>query len=343
MRDGGFRPELAQCAEAQWGLVTRRQAIDCGYSAQEIRSRTQATGPWYVVRRGVYALRERWAAITDDERAWLRDVAAHLTMRLPAALSHDSAARALQLPMLRPKTPLSHVTRSGVLGTRTEWGVKHHLGREAPAETLPLGPLTVTGLARTSLDIAREHGFQAGVVAIDAARRRGATQRQFELELARMTRWPWVTVARRAWHFSDPGAESIAESLGRVFVDEAGLGEVSTQFAVDLDGRVVWCDLRVGCHLIEVDGRVKYRRVEEGGVATTDPGEVLWAEKLRERDVCSRGLGMSRLVWGDFWGHERPRAMERLRREHALTVQRYGTELPEHLARFAREHPRPLR
>ncbi len=327
---------------AQWGLITRRQALDSGHSPQQVRTRAGPRGPWVSVRRGVYAVRERWDAAGDSERALMADVAAHLSMRLPHALSHDSAARAMDLPLLRPMRPLIHITRQGVLGTRTEWGVKHHLGRESPAQINDLDGVLVTGLARTSLDLAREHGFPAGVVAIDAARRRGATQREYEHELARMKHWPFVTVARRALHFSDPGAESPAESLGRILVDELGLGEVQSQFAVRLGDRTVWCDLRVGCHVFEVDGRVKYRRVEEGGLAE-DPSEVIWAEKLRERDICSVGLGMSRIVWSDFWGEQRDLAIARLRREYALTRQRFGDRLPEHLERFARSHPRPVR
>jgi hypothetical protein len=200
----------------------------------------------------------------------------------------------------------------------------------------------MTGPARTGLDLARLHGFATGVVAIDAARRRGASERDFVRELALMRHWPFVSVARAAWQFSDPGAESPAESLGRILVAELDVGTVFTQFAVDLGERTVWCDLRVGCHVIEIDGRVKYRPVQQGGLAEGDAAEIVWLEKLREREVCAVGLGMTRLIWDDFFGSARKRALERLRRDYNDTVARYGRTLPDHLETFARLNPRIL-
>lgn len=341
--DGSLRPALAAYSSRQSGLVTRRQALECGYSDGELRALTSPRGPWVLLRRGVYTLRELLDCADPAGRLWLHDLAAHLAMVTPHVLSHDSAARGWGLPMLRPPVALAHITRPGVGGSRTQYGVKHHLSRVEPTGLLTVEGVSLTGLARTGLDIAREHGFHAGVVVIDAARRRGATDGEFVAELAAMTSWPFVTAARAAWAFSDAGAESLAESLGRVLVSEAGLGEVSTQFAVGVDGRVVWCDLRVGCHVIEVDGRAKYVRIEDGGLATADASEIVWREKVRERDICGEGLGMSRLVWSDFWGAARERAKARLAREYAVTEARFGPTLPEHLAAFDRQHPRPIR
>ena len=96
----------------------------------ELRTLTAVHGPWVVVRRGVYAERELWDSMNGyDEHARLRDLAVHLTAKADHVMSHDSAARALGIPMLRPKHELSHLTREGVGGSRTERGVKHHLTR----------------------------------------------------------------------------------------------------------------------------------------------------------------------------------------------------------------------
>ena len=339
----GFRSPLAAVAAQQGGLVTRQQALAADYTVGEVRARCQPQGPWVVVRRGAYAAREHWECLSPPEQAWLRDVAAHLTMTKAHVLSHDSAARGLGLPLLRPVRELSHISRPGVGGTRTVHGVMHHLARVTPPSVVRTGGVAMTAPARTGLDLARLHGLPAGVVAIDAARRRGATPRDFVRELALMRHWPYVSTARAAWQFSDPGAESPAESLGRILVAELGLGRVFTQFAVDLAGRTVWCDLRVGCHVVEVDGRVKYRPEGRGGYAQLEPEEVVWLEKLREREICAVGLGMSRLVWGDFFGPSRERAKERLLHDYRDTVARYGTTLPDRLERFARQNPRPIR
>ena len=76
---------------------------------------------------------------------------------------------------MRPRwRELVHVTRPGVTGSRTEGGVKHHRAGYGERDLTVVQGLASTGLARTALDIAREHGYQDGVVAADAALRLGA-------------------------------------------------------------------------------------------------------------------------------------------------------------------------
>lgn len=333
-----MRPELAARAGRQAGLVTRRQALAAGYTDAEIRRLVAAKGPWVVVRRGVYAERELWESLDEyDGQLGLRDRAAHLTMAVPHVMSHDSAARPHGLSLLRPAKPLVHVSRHGVGGTRTEHGVKHHISRRSPGRVTEIGGLPVAGLARTALDIGREHGFEAGVVSSDSALRAGATRTELFVELAPMSCWPNITEARAAAEFADPGADSVGESMARILVAELGVGAPTTQFPVRIAGGVAWCDLRVGCHLFEFDGRIKYTRRADGGVADRSPEQVAWEERRREVEVCSAGLGMSRIVWADLWGRGRVRALARLRAEYDVTLARFGPELPEHLARFARE------
>jgi len=285
----------------------------------------------------VYVERDLWDELDERDRWALRDRAAHLTMVKPHAMSHDSAGRLLVLDMLDAGKPLSHVVRRGVGGSRTEHGVKHHLARVSPAEVEVVDGIKVTGLARTAIDIGREHGFEAGAVAVDAAMRRGVDRRQFEEELDLMTNWPNITGARAAVEFGDPGAESVGETLARILVEELGIGEPETQFAVSTPSGVFWCDLRVGCHVFEFDGRIKYRRTDQGGVADRPVEDVLWDEKKRQREVCAVGLGMSRIIWADFYGDARVKARARLRGEYDVTERRFGPVLPEHLARFAQE------
>lgn len=332
-----MRPKLAALAANQGGLVTRRQAIDAGYRERELRTLTAPYGAWVTVRRGAYCERDLWDDLDERDKWTLRDRAAHLTMVKAHAMSHDSAGRLLGLDMLDARKPLSHVVRRGVGGSRTEHGVKHHLARVSPREVEVVDGIKVTGLARTAIDLGREHGFEAGAVAVDAAMRRGVTRDQFGEELELMTSWPNISQARAAVEFGDAGAESVGETLGRILVDELGIGEPETQFPVNTASGVRWCDLRVGCHVFEFDGRVKYRRVEDGGVADRPIEDVLWDEKKRQGEVCAVGLGMSRIIWADFFGAARVKALQRLRGEYDVTERRFGSVLPEHLARFARE------
>ena len=148
-----------------------------------------------------------------------------------------------------------------------------------------------------------------------------------------MVCWPQVTVVRACIDRSDPGAESVGETLGRLLLDEIGLGPVQTQFELRDESGWARCDMRVGRHLFEFDGKIKYRRRDRGGLALVDPEQVVWEEKQRQDWVCGFRLGMSRLVWADYWGRARERAKERILREYAATTAAYGTDISD-LSRF---------
>jgi hypothetical protein len=194
----------------------------------------------------------------------------------------------------------------------------------------------VTPLARTAIDIAREHGVEAGVCAMDSALRRGATERDFAQAFAAMSHFPHIRRARLALELADPGAENAGESMaGLLIAESVPSADIQTQYPVLVQGRVVWLDLVVGCHAVEFDGRVKYLRRAEGGVGDRPAGEVAWDEKERQRLVCAEGLGMSRIIWADYWGGARDLARVRLRSEEALTRERFGTRRPAHLDAFA--------
>ena len=333
-----MRPQLQAHADRHGGVVTRRQAKAAGYTERELRTLTAVGGPWVTVRRGAYIERARWDALEAFEgQARIRDLAAHLTMTTPHLMSHDSAARALGLPMLRPAQELVHITRYGVGGTRTEHGVKHHMTQLGLLNTRVIHGMRVTGMARTAVDLAREHGYQCGTIACDAALEHGLEVADLEAELVPMWCWPDVTQARAAVRLTRPGAESPGETLTRLLLLELDIGEPDTQFPVRIGEAVAWTDLRVGCHVFEFDGRAKYRRTEQGGLARKSIEDVVWDERTRERLVCAEGLGMSRLVWGDLFGDRRDQTKARLRAEYDLTVSRLGRTLPQHLRQSAAE------
>jgi hypothetical protein len=51
--------------------------------------------------------------------------------------------------------------------------------------------------------------------------------------------------------------------------------------------------------------------------------------------VCAEGLGMSRIIWEDFWGRKRSSAVARLHEDYGRTRERLGDQLPARLAEFA--------
>ncbi len=325
-------------AGANHGLLTRAQALDAGLSPGDIR-RLLTSGELVSVRHGVYALGQVWDELDEfSGRPLLRARAAIRTMHREWVASHDSSAHLHRLPILNPPDPHVHITRPGFTGAWTKNGVKHHLARFLLDQVVEVDDLRALDLARTAVDMAREHGRPYGEIACDAAMRRGITRAAMEAALALMGHWPYVGRARDAVAFADPGADSVVETCGRLLVAELGLDDVETQFPAMLeDGQVVWGDIRVGRHLFECDGKGKYTPVAEGGLATRTPTEVMWDEKKRERKLHRVGLGTSRIILEDYWNPQRDLVLARMRAEYEDTLARFGAHLPEHLARNARE------
>jgi hypothetical protein len=320
------------------GLITRPQARDCGLSSADIRQLLR-TGAWVLVRRGVYADAEVWNELdVHVGRPRLQTRAAVATMRRGWVASHDSAAHELQLAILTPPEPHVHITRPGSTGAWTKYGVKHHLASFGEHQVVEVNDLRVLDMARTAVDIAREHGTPYGEIACDSAMRQGVTRAALEAAVAPMTFWPYSRRARAAVGFADPRAESVLETLGRLLVVALGIGEVDLQFPVTLeDGRIVWGDIRVGCHIFEAHGKIKYLPTEAGGLADRPVTDVVWDEKKRERLLHRQGLGTSANHIEDYLNTDTRAVLARMRAEYDDTVARFGAVLPEHLERNARE------
>ncbi len=277
-------------------------------------------GSWIRVRKGVYADRAAWEALDPFvQRPLLRVRAADLVMEVPGVFSHDSAALLLGMGVPDPRSCLVHVTRDRVCGSRTKAGIKHHGAPYDPGSVMRVGGVDVLGPARTALDIGREHGLGPGVAACDAALRMGVSRASLAREVKAMRSWPQVRTVRECVEMADAGSESWLESLGRVLVHELGIGRPQTQFGLTDGDRTVWCDIRVGRHVFEVDGHLKYRH-DSGD---RSPEDVLWEEKKRQDFVCGFKLGVSRITVHDIFGG-RTAARRRLAREYADTLARFG-------------------
>jgi hypothetical protein len=160
-----MRTQVIGLMSTQYGLVTRRQALDAGMSGAEI-DRLVRSGRWVAVRRGVYAEAEYVDALaTIGERQRLLDRAACLRITVPFVRSHDTAALELGIGVLLPERRFTHVTRPCV-GSHNRHGVKHHLAPYRIADRVEVNGFAALGPARTAIDVAREHGspFGAGTV-----------------------------------------------------------------------------------------------------------------------------------------------------------------------------------
>lgn len=327
-------------AAQQHGLVTRRQAVACGMRPDRI-DRLARSGQWAIVVRGVYAE----AAVVDraethQAQRILIDSAVSLRTPTPHVRSHHSAAYLLGLGVLHEPTPITHLTRPGLVGTHHRNGVKQHVAPYPEEAVRDIAGVATLDPARTALDITREHGYLQGLVAADSALRAGTDPAQLHEARSVMHCWPQSSVMDDVLASMSADSDSVGETLARDLVRSLGLGEPQVQFGLCANGRTVWCDLRIGRHVFEFDGRVKYQRTDEGGFASNDPGEVLWFEKQRQDFITGFKLGMSRIVRADCFGAGRRRAQERLLREFRDTKMRFGTDIAD-LAVYRPTTPRP--
>ena len=309
----------------QHGLVTRRQLVAAGLGERELRVLLKR-GVLLALRRGVYVERELWESLDSHrQQPLLRIRAARLTLGGDYVLSHDSAALVHGLGVPDATTALVHVTRRKVHGDAVRAGVKHHLAPYEPGRVVVVDGLPVLDLARTTLDMAREHGLVAGVACCDRALRLGVRRADLAAARSAMWCWPFSRVMDEMLDLADPGAESWLESEGRLVVVGLGIGRPQTQFGLTDGHRTAWCDLRVGRHVFEVDGALKY---DEDNLTGLAPREVLQQEKRRQDFVTGFKLGVSRITAHDCRAGRR-RAEVRLLREFADTCARFGTDISD--------------
>lgn len=328
-----MNPRIQATMASNHGLITRRQAILCGLDADTIY-RYLRSGAWRVIRRGVYAERAYVESITlPTDRQRLRDRAACAAITVPFVRSHDTAALELDMGILLPRKPQTHVTRHPVIGTHNKWGVKHHLAPYLDSQLAEANGFEVLGLARTAVDIAREHGRPYGVVAMDSARQMGVSVSELHEVLENMRHWPNRRQAQAAIDLSDAGAESVGESLTRDVLEEMGLTGIETQFEITDGVRTARFDLRVGRHIFEFDGRGKYVPAADGGLALRSVDDIIADEKTRQDWAHGFHLGLSRVEWTDLFGRNRSYLKDRLDREYRTTCRAFGTDISD-LERF---------
>lgn len=302
---------------------------------------------WTVVRKGVYAEKAFAASLTSvrDQRLLL-DRAASLRIRSPHVLSHHSSAYLLGMEVLHERPAArTHVTRPGIVGSHCRHGVSHHRAPYREDQVVEVDGAQALGLARTVCDISRDQGYLAGRVAAESAFRRGVTAAELKRVAKRMKSWPNVTIVNDVRVSASPKTDTIGETLLAELVASLGFGVPFLQFGLTSDGRTAWCDACLGRHMFEFDGRIKYRRLDEGGVALDSPEEVVWYEKKRQDFVCGFKTGMSRVVWDEAFtivigGEPLVAVQDRLRREYLETCRLFGTDVSD-LAPYRPRGPRP--
>jgi hypothetical protein len=265
----------------------------------EIRRRRRR-GDWSTLQRGAYLV---GPDRPDPRQRHLLAVRATVAgLRVPAVVSHGSAAALHGLPLWGVPLRQVHVTRQPPARSADEGRLRSHVARLGPEDVVLIGGTAVTSVTRTVVDLARSVPFAPALVVADAALASGRTtseQLLAALDAGAGTRG--TRSARRALRAADPRSESVGESRSRALMIDAGLPLPDLQLDVHApDGQLVGrCDFgwRERGVLGEFDGRVKYGRLLRPG---QQPGDAVFEEKRREDALRDEGWGVVRWVWADL-------------------------------------------
>src|SRR5690348_17259635 len=268
-----------------------------GYTTGEV-AQMRRTGTVTAVRRGVYVA----GASPDDaaERHLLLVRAAVAELDGAAVISHLSAAVVHGLPVWGLPLDVVEVTRDrSRTGARRGSRVHVHSAPLTADEIVTVDGLRATAPGWTVVDVARSVPFEQAVAIVDGALRSGLGGPDLADALRRAKGWEGVPAARRVARFADGRSETVGESRSRVAIALAGLPAPALQWPIRCGDATVYTDFAwveqrtVG----EFDGKVKYGRVLRPG---QDPGEAVYAEKLREDAIRAQDWEVVRWGWHDL-------------------------------------------
>jgi hypothetical protein len=280
-------------------LLLRQDAVRAGWSDDEL-ARLARAGALTRLRRGAYV-----DGVLPDDAAARHRLLVRATLsscRLPAVVSHQSAAVLLGLPLWNMGLDRVHVTRRPPAWTGTSAVLRVHVSRLRDDEIVEVDGIRVTGPVRTALDLARSVPSESAVVMLDAAMGAGSLAKPLlQQRLMDIVGAPGSRSAARAVAFADGRSGSVGESRSRVVLHRLRLPPTDLQFEVrGADGQLVgrtdfvWEDAQL---VGEFDGRVKYGRLLRPG---QDPGDAVFEEKRREDAIRDEGWGVVRWTWSDL-------------------------------------------
>lgn len=249
-------------------------------------------------------------------------VATVAALRTPAIVSHASAAALHGLPLWGVRLDRVHVLRRPPAAGSGSARVNLHVAQVPDDQVTWVQGVLTTDVTRTVVDVARCESFEAAVVTADGALASRLTTASGLTECPEaMGPVPGARRAARALAFADGLSESVGESRSRVLMHRLGLPRPDPQVRVlrpdrSLVGR---CDFGWREHrtLGEFDGRVKYGRLLRPG---QEPGDAVFAEKLREDELRDLRWRVVRWTWADL--HGGGVVGERLRRAFAANHRR---------------------
>ncbi|TDD41869.1 hypothetical protein E1263_42385 [Kribbella antibiotica] len=293
-----MNPELRRLAADRGGVFSRRQAVDAGYTPEEIRARL-ADRRWERLRHGQYVERVDLSGLPVWEREIVRHrllIHAAVNAMKPgsAVVSHHSALVLHGVPVWQADLAEVQLTRTtGRSGAKS--GVRHHRGQLDDPDLTVLARVPATSVARAVAEHATRSSFEAAVISADHAMRRGDIPAdELRRLLETIDEWAGAPRVRAVMAFANPLSESVGESRLRVVMHNEGLPapELQREF-YDSAGLIGRPDFFFPSYntVVEFDGDLKY-----------DSGsrEVLLREKSREDRLRALGFEFVRTGWTDL-------------------------------------------
>jgi hypothetical protein len=226
------------------GLVTVRIAAGLGFAWATLRTIVRDEG-WTRVGRGTYALPGTQPSLRTRVRA-------EQLRRPQLVASHRAAVRLLGGDALVDGFDFlvegdGRYDVPGGRALRTQW---------RRGDVVEVDGLRVTSPARTATDLLRGRPRNEAVVAVDSLLRIGATElRRVGRALEQLRGERHTHRARRAFERLDPASGSVAESLARLALWDAGLFPRTQVVLLDGTGRQVRVDFWFPAGVaIEVEG-----------------------------------------------------------------------------------------
>ncbi|HWR84699.1 MAG TPA: hypothetical protein VN200_01765 [Rhodoglobus sp.] len=278
-------------------LLATGMLLGVGLTHESIRSRVRS-GALVRVRRGWYCPGPIWSGLDGRlrhlvlARAVSQDVA-------DCVLGGRSAAALWDLPVLGAGPDAVTLLTAYRGGGRSEPGVRRTTTGSVGAPIEIVGGLRTISLPRTVVDIAAAEGFVAGVVAADAALRRGVSRSDLWMALEQRSSRHGARMVAAVIAFVDARAESPGESAARASMYMLGFQVPELQVCKRDEEGEMWLDFEwpsVGAGG-EFDGDIKYVRPD---LHQGSPERVVLREKRREDRLRRQLRTVVRIVWADL-------------------------------------------
>jgi hypothetical protein len=306
---------LGQIIEANGGIFSRAQALDCGATDRSLAIAVR-DGAFVRLRRGFYTPADGYAAASAAVKHVLHARAAIAGQRGRVALTGVSAAALHGFAIYDTSLDVVHLVRLDNGSTRTEAGIVHHGSRRDIEEELGVYDGILASVpARAAWEVACRSSLEGGVVTADSALHQMPELKDALDELHDdFALFPGSVKGRTVIRLADGRSDSPGESVTRVQYYRYGIPIPDLQFDVlDDQARLIgtadfyWDDFR---HLGEFDGKIKYQKLPRAGES---PSDCVFREKRREDAMRADSRGMSRFVWSDVMPRNARRTMTQLR------------------------------